>query len=234
MELRRLAQGLPVVAAALLAHRQAASQIPIVVSYADLCVTEGALEEGADRTLIVTTPAMRAFAKLKVADTAEVRFSYLGATTVESRLGSGVIRRQFGLKLRARDPCNLVYVMWRIAPESKLVVQVKSNPAEQSSSQCLNHGYQTIKPRLTGLLPPLVPGQTHVLRAQISGRDLHVTVDGRTVWQGDLGARAAELVGPVGVRSDNARVAFNLTAGPGPALEAAQMANCRTGPEMTE
>ena len=37
----------------------------------------------------------------------------------------GELRRQFGLKLRAQDACNLVYVMWRIEPASKLVVSIK-------------------------------------------------------------------------------------------------------------
>jgi hypothetical protein len=62
------------------------------------------------------------------------------------------------------------------------------------------------------------------LRAQLLGRQLQVTVDGHSVWQGDL---AADLPpGPVGVRSDNARVAFRLAAGPGPTLSSALPA-CR-------
>jgi hypothetical protein len=56
---------------------------------------------------------------------AEAHFTYLGSTGNEARLGSGELRRQFGLKLRAEDACNLVYAMWRIEPESKLVVSVK-------------------------------------------------------------------------------------------------------------
>ena len=65
---------------------------------------------------------------------AEARFKYLGPTSQEARLGSGESRRQFGLRLRAQDPCNLVYAMWRIEPEPMLVVSVKRNPGMHSSA----------------------------------------------------------------------------------------------------
>ena len=35
-------------------------------------------------------------------------------------------------KLRAEDACNLVYVMWRIEPQSRLVVSVKRNPGQHA------------------------------------------------------------------------------------------------------
>jgi hypothetical protein len=44
----------------------------------------------------------------------EARLTYLGHTRDVARLGSGAMREQFGLKLRAHDACNLVYAMWRI------------------------------------------------------------------------------------------------------------------------
>ena len=72
-------------------------------------------------------------------------------------LASGEMRRQFGLKLRAEDACNLVYAMWRIEPESKLVVSVKSNPGQHTSAQCGNRGYQNIKPLHSSPLPSLRP-----------------------------------------------------------------------------
>ena len=106
------------------------------VSRSDLCVTEGSLEATPDRKLSVKVPKLRACVNQSSAQAAEIRFTYLGATSSEARLGSGESRRQVGLKLRAEDACNLVYVMWRIEPQSRLVVSVKRNPGQHASAQC--------------------------------------------------------------------------------------------------
>jgi|HubBroStandDraft_1064217.scaffolds.fasta_scaffold63952_2 hypothetical protein len=230
----RLWQGLPLMLVAALVRGQSPPLTPTAVERARLCVTEGALEDSADGSLAVTLPKMRAFVRLPIADAAQAQFTYLGPSANESPLASGQMRRQFGLKLRALDACNLLYVMWRIAPESRLVVQLKNNPGQHSSAECTNHGYQTIKPRLAAPLPRLQPGESHVLRARISGEELRVSVDDRIVWQGNLSGSAAMMSGPVGVRSDNARIRFNLSAGPGPALAAAQLPACRPGQETSE
>jgi hypothetical protein len=122
------------------------------------------------------------------------------------------MRGQFGLKLRAQDACNLVYAMWRIEPESKLVVSVKSNPGEHSSAQCGNRGYQNIKPRHSSSVPTLEPGATHTLRAQMTGAEMQVFADNSLVWEGSVGPDALRFDGPVGIRSDNARLQIELAA----------------------
>lgn len=127
------------------------------VSKTNLCVTEGEIEEVPGQRLSVTVPKMRAYVNAHTEPVAEVRFTYLGSTGNESPLASGEMRRQFGLKLRAQDPCNLVYAMWRIEPESKIVVSVKSNPGEHTSAQCSNHGYQNIKRAAVRRPPHSVP-----------------------------------------------------------------------------
>jgi hypothetical protein len=144
----RLWQGLPLMLVAALVRGQSPPLTPTAVERTSLCVTEGGLEDSADGSLAVTLPKMRAFVRLPIADAAQAQFTYLGPSANESPLASGQMRRQFGLKLRALDACNLLYVMWRIAPESRLVVQLKNNPGQHSSAECTNHGYQTIKPRL--------------------------------------------------------------------------------------
>lgn len=179
------------------------------LSRAELCVTEGNLEASVGASLTVTTPKLRAVARLPVADAAEMRFTYLGSTEVQSALGSGAVRQQLGLKLRALDPCNLVYVMWRVTPNSRLVVQTKSNPGQHSSRECSNNGYRAVKPRLVAVLPALSPGQSHVLGVQLIDRQLRATVDNRCVWEGELGPETAKG-GPVGVRFDNVRISFAL------------------------
>ncbi|MFZ2084251.1 MAG: hypothetical protein WAU92_07140 [Candidatus Sulfotelmatobacter sp.] len=76
----------------------------------------------------------------------------------------GKYAASFGLKLRAQDPCNLVYAMWRIDPESKLVVSVKTNQNAHTSAECGNHGYENIKPRKASRAPPARRGVSHFTR----------------------------------------------------------------------
>jgi hypothetical protein len=184
------------------------------VSKANLCVTEGTIEEFPGQGLSVNVAKMRADVNAYTQPAAEARFTYLGATANEAPLASGEMRRQFGLKLRAQDACNLVYAMWRMEPESKLVVSVKSNPGEHSSAQCGNRGYQNIKPRHSSPLPLLSSGGTHSLRAEMKGAEMQVFADNSLVWEGSVGPDALAFDGPVGIRSDNARLQIDLRAGP--------------------
>lgn len=92
---------------------------------AELCATEGAVERTPEQRLSVNVQKMRAYVNATTSQTVEADFAYLGPTGHEAPLGSGVLRRQFGLKLRAQDACNLVYAMWRIEPAAKLVVSGK-------------------------------------------------------------------------------------------------------------
>jgi hypothetical protein len=183
------------------------------VSRANLCVTEGAIEALPGQQLSVNVPKMRAYVNAYTQPVAEVRFTYLGPTPHEAPLASGEMRRQFGLKLRAQDACNLVYAMWRIEPESKLVVSVKSNPGQHSSAECGNRGYQNIKPSHSSPIPALTAGVSHTLRAQMNGAEMQVFADNSLVWEGSVGQDALSSDGPVGMRSDNARLEIDLRAG---------------------
>jgi hypothetical protein len=197
------------------------------ISKANLCVTEGTIEELPGQRLSVNVAKMRAYVNAYTQQQAEVRFTYRGGTSNEAPLASGEMRRQFGLKLRAQDACNLVYAMWRIEPESKLVVSVKSNPGQHTSAQCGNRGYQNIKPTRSKPVPILNPGDTHILRAEMNGAELRVFADKSLVWEGSVGPEALTFDGPVGIRSDNARLQIYLETGP-PAKR--QSPGCR-GPE---
>src|SRR5271165_6013704 len=180
------------------------------VSRANLCVTEGAVEELRGGRLGVSVPKMRAYLNVRTPQSGEADFTYLGSTGNEARLGSGELRRQFGLKLRAQDACNLVYAMWRIEPESKLVVSIKSNPGQHTSAECGNRGYRNIKPRHSIPVSSLRPGETHTLRAEMKGDYLQVFTDNSPVWEGPLGGDVLAFDGPVGIRSDNVRLQFGL------------------------
>jgi hypothetical protein len=182
------------------------------VAQSELCVTEGSIEQLPNNQLQVSDPAMRAYLNALTPQSEEVNFTYGGPTQNVKALGSGTVRSQFGLKLHAGDACNLVYVMWRIEPDKKIVVSVKSNPGQQTSAQCGNRGYTNIKPAHSAPTPAVNAGEPHTLRAEMSGTALSVYADGKMVWQGSLSADAAALPGPVGIRSDNAALKFELLA----------------------
>lgn len=188
----------------------------VPVSRENLCVTEGTIEEMPGGRLAVTVSKMRAYLNASTPPMVEAHVTFLGGTANEARLGSGELRRQFGLKLRAADSCNLVYAMWRIDPESKLVVSIKSNPGQHTSAECANHGYRNIKPRHSIPVPALRSGDTHTLRAEMNGDELHVFADNSLVWEGPLGPDALLFDGPVGIRSDNAHLQLELRTAPLP------------------
>src|SRR5262245_9787158 len=125
---------------------QDAAPAVVPVARGNLCITEGAIDQLPGRLLGVAVPSMRAVARSGGGQSIELRFRYLGLTAQLNRLGSGELRQQLGLKLRAQDACNLVYAMWRIAPTPGVVVQVKTNPNRRTSAQCGNAGYRTVTP----------------------------------------------------------------------------------------
>ncbi len=213
------------------------AQIPakkLAISSGNLCVTEGTVGSDTENRLTVDVPKMRAYVNAWTSQAIEAQFTYLGPTAEESKLGSGEIRRQFGLKLRAQNACNLVYAMWRIEPESKIVVSIKRNPAESTSAECGNRGYRNIKPEHAAAVPVLHPGDTHTLSAALDGEELHVLVDNRTVWEGSLGPDAQDLNGPVGIRSDNVRLSLDLKAGTAAGMHPDFKMACKSGPGVSD
>jgi hypothetical protein len=186
----------------------------VAVKRAELCITKGAIEEQDSSRLEVAVPEMRAVVASPTRQVAEAKLTYLGHTTKDKPLASGELRRQFGLKLRAQNGCNLVYVMWRIAPKSELVVSYKSNPGMTTNAECDAHGYHTLTPTHALAVPHLKIGKDHTLRAVIAENKLHVSIDGKVVWEGILAQEALAFDGPVGVRTDNGRFKFQLFASP--------------------
>ncbi|HTV25658.1 MAG TPA: hypothetical protein VMG12_43480 [Polyangiaceae bacterium] len=169
-----------------------------------ICTTLGSVRPSGT-SLLVEDTKLRATLAGSSGHAIELAFRYLGATAETSKLRSGSDRRQLGLELAARDTCNLLYVMWRIEPESELVVQVKRNGAQSTHAECENRGYHRLRPTRSTPVPELTPGATHRLRAELADGTLRVLVDGSDVWSGPLDADALELEGKSGLRSDNAR-----------------------------
>lgn len=186
-----------------------------------LCVTHGELANGA-----VAVPTLRGVALGASGDAAQLTFTYRGESADSRALASGDLRRQIGLKLRAQNSCNVIYVMWRLpdrpgAPP-KLDVSVKRNPRATTHEDCGAHGYTKVRPYKK--IPALAfeRGTTHTLRAEIVGDELSAWIDGTLRWQGRLPDEARSLTGPAGLRSDN--VQFDLVELAAPAHDGARPA----------
>jgi hypothetical protein len=181
------------------------------IDRAGLCVTNGVVSASPGGKLAVETPSARATVRDTDGATdqiAEIRFRYLGPSRESRRLASGQLRRQIGLKLRAEDGCNLIYAMWRIAPEAGVVVSIKRNPGLHTHKQCGARGYVDLKPQGGSGRDPVRPGESHVLRAELRGQVLTIATDGKVAWRGTLAPGTALPVGPPGLRTDNGRFIF--------------------------
>jgi hypothetical protein len=95
--------------------------------------------------------------------------------------------------------------MWRIEPKAELVVSIKRNPGQNTHEECGARGYTNVKPQRIVKLAPMMPGESHTLRAELSGNDLSVYTDNNLAWQGSLGSALDGVDGPLGLRTDNAR-----------------------------
>ena len=116
----------------------------------DFNVTDGKIEKVAGNHLMVSTKELRATLKLQTQQNVTMKFTYLGPAKEVAHLGSGEVRSQFGIKLRAQDTCNIVYIMWHFAPDQKIAISVKRNPGQRTHEDCLDHGYiNHIKPEVT-------------------------------------------------------------------------------------
>ncbi len=174
------------------------------ISIDSLKTTHGIIDKGPG-ILMIREPAIRAVAPRSASGEGQMHFVYQGPSDHSTPLSSGQIRRQIGLKLRAQDGCNLVYVMWRIEPVSELVVSVKHNPGKSTHAQCGAHGYRDMVPERGAAIPTLRIGEPHTLSARLVQDELVVRADGRIVWEGSLGKDVLRFDGPVGIRSDNGK-----------------------------
>jgi hypothetical protein len=168
----------------------------------ELHVESGVIEVGAEE-LALRSPTVRAILGADPRTGLELSFQFRGDSAETAPLASGELRRQIGIKLRAQNTCNIVYVMWHIAPTSGIHVSVKSNPGESQHAECGDQGYVQLSPSVSREVAPITVGQPRTLEARIEGTTLRVSVDGSVAWDGPLPATAFAFDGPVGLRSDN-------------------------------
>lgn len=183
-----------------------ASKHSIAPVKAALCVTTGAAKLGGK----IDKPAMRAVAKGTDGEAASITFTFDGETATTKKLASGDVRKQIGLKLRAENGCNLIYVMWRLDPKPMILAQVKRNPGAKDHKACGADNYKWVKAQVQNPPPALVAGDKHTMRAEIENQELSVFVDDTLYWRGKLPSSVHDLRGPAGIRSDN--LAFDLVS----------------------
>jgi hypothetical protein len=178
-----------------------------------ICMTRGNAASG-ERGLRITDATTRGVATASSGEAAALRFTYLGPSDDQVQLASGQVRHQIGIKLRAADGCNVVYVMWRVEPKPFVEVSVKVNPGMRTHAECGARGYTKVKPAASSPVPGFEVGVEHVLEAAIDGDTLTAKLDGEIVWQGDLPDAARTLDGPAGFRSDNVTYDAELSVAP--------------------
>ncbi|MFN0247674.1 MAG: hypothetical protein ACKV2T_12380 [Kofleriaceae bacterium] len=225
----------PPAPAPVLSPAQAAPSSP------QLCVTDGDVVPSGERAS-VREPATRGYLAGSTGEAATLAFTYRGRSHSVVALASGDTRTQLGVKLRAQDSCNVIYVMWRVEPKSEIVVQVKRNAA-RTHDECGNAGYTRVRPTFRERLPALgVPAWTpagsrdtadhhdHELRAAIVGDELEVFADTKLIWRGALPAAARDLRGPAGFRTDNVDIDFALDA---PRDDRDEKPRCKHEPQVS-
>ena len=197
--------------------------------YKDLEITSGkkSLKETKSKFLAIEGPQSRATVKTSWQCNGKLRFRYRGHSSSDKPLGSGIVRRQIGMKLFSGDPCNLLYVMWEVEPIERVSVFMKHNSGMSTSDECKNNGYT----RLESDSPPVnfppknsaKDQKTHRLAASLipfdnqdgtKGNDFELVVcaDYEEVFRKRLIDLPSEISGPSGIRTDNGSFIFRFFA----------------------
>lgn len=135
----------------------------------------------------------------------DLAFVYLGPSTQDVALASGEMRRQIGIKMRAQNICNLVYVMWHLEPKPVIEVLTKRNPGLRTHDECGDRGYTLIASTSAPARLAFRVGERRRIAARLDGLNLTVSVDENVAWQGTLPADVLSFDGPIGLRTDNGR-----------------------------
>jgi hypothetical protein len=151
-----------------------------------------------------TGPQLRATFPHSCGDVAALKFRYRGATPQLVPLRSGQVRKQLGLKLRARDSCNVLYVMWRFETPPAVVVSAKRNPGTRHS-ECGNGGYHNLRPLWSTPIEAPDVESIHELAARIEAGVVEVWIDSKLVLRASVDQRLVPAQGEAGLRSDNVR-----------------------------
>lgn len=156
-----------------------------------------------------------------------LKFQYQGESLNDKPLASGVIRRQIGMKLANANPCNLLYIMWEMEPVKRISVFLKSNPGQDTSSECGVNGYTRLdsdEQYDTSNLEYAEDHETHRLMAHLTPLrnsydktvndylhfQLNVFADFEQVFSKTIYNLPLEVRGPAGLRTDNGSFLFHF------------------------
>jgi hypothetical protein len=178
-----------------------------------MCITRGTRTFDGTR-FTIDEPTVRAVAPASHGDAVALRFTFRGDSAAKAALASGQVRRQLGVKLRAGDGCNVVYVMWRLDPTPLVEVSTKINPGAHVHDDCGAGGYTKVKAVRSEPPPPLRIGASHTLAAEIIGDELTARIDDKVVWRGRLADDVRAIDGPGGMRTDNVALDAELLVAP--------------------
>lgn len=173
-------------------------------------VTSGHTEPSHGNWMTVHAPMMRGVAMTTTGSGVELAFEYHGPSRETAAFASGEVRRQIGIKLRAANTCNVIYAMWYADGPSNIHVAVKHNEGKTREKECGDSGYIPVFATTSTNVAALAAGSSHVMRAEIEGDRLIVTVDGAIAWRGELPPEVRLQSGPAGLRSDNVDFDFEL------------------------
>ena len=189
---------------------------PLDTRRSDLRVSLGTISQTKSGYLTVVGPKERAVRTSGKHSQALLRFRYRGPSEKTAPLDSGAVIQQIGLKMRAMNTCNLLYIMWRIKPTEEIYIAIKRNPGKTKYEDCRANGYIELgRVPLKPLGITAATQKTHRLGASVTetaGRYAgEVTIDGRQIWSGGIDAKLiSDISGPVGFRSDNGSFIFKL------------------------
>ena len=176
----------------------------------------GTISQTKSGYLTVVGPKERAVRTSGKHSQALLRFRYRGPSEKTAPLDSGAVIQQIGLKMRAMNTCNLLYIMWRIKPTEEIYIAIKRNPGKSKYADCGANGYIELgRVPLKPLGITAATQKTHRLGASVTetaGRYAgEVTIDGRRIWSREIDAKLiSNINGPVGIRSDNGSFIFKL------------------------
>jgi hypothetical protein len=125
---------------------------------------------------------------------------------------SGELRKQIGIKLYARNSCNVLYIMWRMGDSPSLVISYKYNPQDQEHRECGNHGYTTLQHLPIPLSALKNKERSKYDYSQITvfmkQQTLHVYLNGLFFTQVNIPSFVILPQSPEGVRIDNGHFLF--------------------------
>lgn len=201
------------------------------IALSDLIITSGAVTNGSSGFFNTSTPVTRAEIDNDRVQSAyaKITFRYNGESDSDIPLSDGTMRRQIGLKLRSKNTCNILYVMWWLEPYENLAVSIKSNPGMMYHSQCGDQGYTSLYADTSANpFPPvssMSDGNYHELSALLKpisdsnpngtkGDDfeLIICVDGYEVWRKNIYNLPVDVSGISGFRTDNGNFDFDFDA----------------------